>query len=825
MQLDRENDYVTVENAPPTKSENFCLQISHPGLLESLTFRPAARVAPSPGEVEIEVSATGLNFKEVLLALGLIPMPANINLQFGGECAGRIVSLGPGVEGFEIGDEVIAFGYSCFSRFINTSARLVVKKPAHLSFEEAATIPTAFCTAYYALVELGRLQQGEQVLIHAAAGGVGMAAVQIAQWVGTQIFATAGNEEKRAFLRSQGIACVMDSRSLAFADEVMQWTNHQGVDVVLNSLAGEFISKSLEVLGLYGRFLEIGFRDILNNSPLGLKSFEKRISFFAIHLDIEHSQFNGLLQKVVQHFQLRHFSPLPYRVFAITDVVSAFKYMAQAKHIGKIVVSFQNKEELRLNGIAKITLTSPVGLPSPEQPQLIPLVNSSSPEILQLGLLSSEGVDAFSRILSSTFSQVVVSPYDWRTSKLEGISAATLTAPHQFQYPGYVTNLSTSETESVLAQIWYDVIGIKNINHNDNFFEIGGDSLLAAQLIPRIRQRLGVDLSVATLFENPTIASLAQLVNPKAESIELTALTNSPLSLPILSDEARVSISLSPELVTIQPQGNRPPFFCVHPLAGVVFPYFELAEYLGADQPFYGLQSVGINNSSSPLTTIPDMAAHYIKALRGIQPEGPYRLGGWSFGAYVAFEMACQIERAGEKVDILALIDTPSPSTKRLATLLQISKFFAFSVLPYIWPYVIDYFYLLTATENQTTTKNFFQIILEKWSQLAPSSTSSELVPNLSVMRLAQPNVRRLLCTISANLIAGSRYIPQVYGGEVTLFRSSDKLWGENLDDPLGWDALVRGSVDIHHVNGHHLDVLRLPHVKALAQEIKACLK
>ncbi|HAG81131.1 MAG TPA: hypothetical protein DCL61_08130, partial [Cyanobacteria bacterium UBA12227] len=311
-------------------SQNFYLSISSPGILDTLTFQPTTRQKPEAGEVEIEVSTTGLNFKEVLIALGLIPIYTDSAYKFGFECAGKIVALGEGVEDFEIGDEVIAFAPSCFSRFTTTSAQLVAPQPTNLSLEEAVTIPVAFTTAYTALIHFGRLCRGEKILIHAAAGGVGLAPIQIAQWVGAEILVTAGSPEKREFLRSLGIKCVMDSRSLAFADEVMKHTNGKGVDVVLNSLGGEFIPKSLSVLAPYGRFLELGQRDIFNNSQLGLKAFEKHLSFFAIQADPKLRQFNFLWHEVVQHFKEGNFKPLPHQVFPVQSVAKAFECMAGA---------------------------------------------------------------------------------------------------------------------------------------------------------------------------------------------------------------------------------------------------------------------------------------------------------------------------------------------------------------------------------------------------------------------------------------------------------------------------------------------------------------
>jgi NADPH:quinone reductase-like Zn-dependent oxidoreductase/aryl carrier-like protein len=327
----------------------FRLEISPPGILDNLTLRATTRRAPGAGEVEIQVYAAGLNFLDVLSALGFRPdQPDSRIVQLGIECAGKITALGEGVKDFHVGDEVIAIAPSSFSSFVTTAAALVVPKPAHLSFEGAATVPVAFLTAYYALHHLGRLGKGERVLIHAAAGGVGLAAVQLAQRAGAEIFATAGSPGKREFLRSLGIEQVMDSRSLAFADAVLERTGGQGVDVVLNSLAGEAIPKSLSTLRANGRFLEIGKRDIYQNSQLEMGYLRNNVSFFAIDLVpmlTERPDFCAtMLRELEQGFANGTLRPLPLQVFPISEVESAFRYMAQAKHIGKIVVSLQAPE-------------------------------------------------------------------------------------------------------------------------------------------------------------------------------------------------------------------------------------------------------------------------------------------------------------------------------------------------------------------------------------------------------------------------------------------------------------------------------------------------
>jgi NADPH:quinone reductase-like Zn-dependent oxidoreductase len=326
----------------------FRLEVPAVGILDNFVLRSTRRRAPGPGEVEIRVRALGLNFRDVLIALGLVPPVFKGSLDFGWECAGTVVAVGEGVRDFQVGDEVLAVALGCFGSYATTPAAAVTPKPAHLNFDEAATIPIVFMTAYYALHHLARLQPKERVLIHAAAGGVGLAAVQIARHIGAEVFATAGSPEKRDFLRSLGVAHVMDSRSLDFAGAVMERTAGQGVDVVLNSLAGEFIPTSVSTLAPGGRFLEIGKVDVLKNTPLGLGLLEKNIAFFVV--DLAYIFLNRpdigrtVLGEVIQHVQTGAFKPLPFRVFPVSQAVDAFRHLAQARHIGKVVVSLQEPE-------------------------------------------------------------------------------------------------------------------------------------------------------------------------------------------------------------------------------------------------------------------------------------------------------------------------------------------------------------------------------------------------------------------------------------------------------------------------------------------------
>ncbi len=314
------------------------LQIEQRGTLDGLAWRPMSRTAPGPGQVEIEVRAAGLNFRDVMNVLGLYPGEAGLP---GGECAGVVAAVGKGVAHVAIGDEVMAVAPGSFGSFATTDARLVVRKPAGLSFAEATAIPIAFLTASYALKRLGGLQHGQLVLIHAASGGVGQAAVQLAQQAGAEIYATAGSPAKRSFVEAQGVAGVMSSRSFDFAGEVLRATGGRGVDLVLNSLTGDFISTSLTALGQGGRFLELGKVGIWE--PSQVAAARPDVAYHAIALDDLAREEPGLIQEMlrelVAEFEAGRLRPLPMSVYPIEDAEAAFRLLAQARHIGKVVIA------------------------------------------------------------------------------------------------------------------------------------------------------------------------------------------------------------------------------------------------------------------------------------------------------------------------------------------------------------------------------------------------------------------------------------------------------------------------------------------------------
>jgi acyl transferase domain-containing protein/NADPH:quinone reductase-like Zn-dependent oxidoreductase/predicted O-methyltransferase YrrM len=324
-------------------ARSFRLDVARKGLLDSLVLRPIEGRRLGPFDIEIDVEAAGLNFRDVMKALGLYPSDNGVSLLLGDECSGVVRRVGRRVTDFVAGDRVIAIGQGCFGPGVTVRSDYAVRMPAGISFEQAATIPIVWLTTHYALNHQANLSAGERILIHSATGGVGLAAVQLAQLAGAEIFATAGSKRKRAFLRSLGVKHVYDSRSLEFVERIRAVTNGEGIDVVLNSLAGDYISASMSLLRPTGRFVELGKVDLYQNSKVGLWPFRNGLSFMALDMGwlIEHrpALCKTLLQEIVCLIESGQLEPLPVEVFPLADAVDAFRRMAQAKHIGKIVVN------------------------------------------------------------------------------------------------------------------------------------------------------------------------------------------------------------------------------------------------------------------------------------------------------------------------------------------------------------------------------------------------------------------------------------------------------------------------------------------------------
>nr|AUO14846.1 Malonyl CoA-acyl carrier protein transacylase [Amycolatopsis sp.] len=291
------------------------------GTLDGLALRPAPPEPLAPGQVRVAVRAAGVNFRDVLIALGMYPDPAAV---LGSEAAGVVTEVAPDITGLEPGDRVFGLFTGAFGPAATTDARLLVKVPDGWTFAQAASVPVAFVTAYYALFDLGGLEAGQSVLVHAAAGGVGMAAVQLARWKHAEVFATASPAKQDA-VRALGVEHIASSRDLGFA------TRFRPVDVVLNSLTGPFTDASLGLLKPGGRFLEMGKTDL--RDPEG-------VTYLPFDLgDPGPERIQEILRTLLALFADGALNPLPTRVWDIVRAPDAFRFISQAKHVGKNVLT------------------------------------------------------------------------------------------------------------------------------------------------------------------------------------------------------------------------------------------------------------------------------------------------------------------------------------------------------------------------------------------------------------------------------------------------------------------------------------------------------
>ncbi|GAB7365805.1 hypothetical protein MBLNU230_g7138t1 [Neophaeotheca triangularis] len=323
-----------------------CLDMTHTGSMDGMKFRPPPWTLTRPplgsNEVIMEIKATGLNFKDVLIALGSLPWQG-----LGRECCGVVTEVGPEASSrFQVGDTVLHWGSNLFASHARCQADMVVKAPAHLSFAEAAAVPVIYSTAYESLVNVARLQPGEKVLIHAAAGGVGQAAIMLATWIGAEIFCTVGTLTKKALLISKYHIAedhIYSSRSTTFADSLLLATKGEGVDVVLNSLSDEMFQSTWKCLSFFGRFIDIGKKHFVQNAQLELNPFDKSITYASVDLSLlmEHrpAYVRKQMADVVELFNQRVLTP-PTSVneTPVAEVQSAFRAMQSGKVIGKSVI-------------------------------------------------------------------------------------------------------------------------------------------------------------------------------------------------------------------------------------------------------------------------------------------------------------------------------------------------------------------------------------------------------------------------------------------------------------------------------------------------------
>ncbi len=307
---------------------------------------------PEPDCIQIRAKASSLNFRDVMIASKLYPASPGVPTNMGSDYSGIVEKVGKNITGFKKGDEVLSLhaGHlekgsvrdNChFIKVFNVHKSCVCHKPKHLTFEEAACVPTVFLTAYIGLVELAKLSESDRVLIHTASGGVGLTALQIARWKGSEIYATAGTPEKRQFLSDAGIENVYDSRSPEFAREIE--SKKVTMDVVMNTLSGDLMMKSVSLLGPFGRFIHIDKKDIAENTsfPLGLLKNGISFQFLDISLLFRNPELlNRSLRNIVDLFDKKELKPIHYNAFPVNELKKAINTLSRSKHIGKIVVNY-----------------------------------------------------------------------------------------------------------------------------------------------------------------------------------------------------------------------------------------------------------------------------------------------------------------------------------------------------------------------------------------------------------------------------------------------------------------------------------------------------
>ncbi|KAI5206536.1 hypothetical protein AUEXF2481DRAFT_69934 [Aureobasidium subglaciale EXF-2481] len=345
VRLHQESQESVVYQQPFAQSDRrLKMVIATLGSLDSFYFVDDEPKPLGENEVEIEVKATGMNFKDVVVSMGQLNQP-----YIGVECAGIIAAVGKNVTDVKIGQSVMAMtegAYSTYARCLSTS---VAPLPEKMDFTAASTIPVVFCTAYYGLFDLGRLTEGESVLIHAAAGGVGQAAIMLAQTCGAEIFATVGSlDKKQHIMKEYGIPedHIFYSRDTSFGPAIREVTGGQGVDVVLNSLGGDFLRESWDCLAPFGRFIEIGKADITKNSRLEMAQFEYNVSFASVDLTkvaaFRPKLMKRLLNDVEKLMSSGSIKPVgPITSYGINDVEAAFRSLQSGKSMGKLVITPQ----------------------------------------------------------------------------------------------------------------------------------------------------------------------------------------------------------------------------------------------------------------------------------------------------------------------------------------------------------------------------------------------------------------------------------------------------------------------------------------------------
>jgi amino acid adenylation domain-containing protein len=334
------------------------------------------------------------------------------------------------------------------------------------------------------------------------------------------------------------------------------------------------------------------------------------------------------------------------------------------------------------------------------------------------------------------------------------------------------------DLEHQLVQIWEQVLDLKNIGIDDNFFDLGGHSLVALQLFAEIEKIWHKKFLLAVLLESPTIAGLAQVIRTG----------KTPDWSPV---------------VLLKPSENKSPLFCVHPLGGNLFDYHTLSKILDIHRPIYGLQPRGIDGKQQPYERIEDMASYFIQSIKTIQPQGPYFIVGYSFGGIVAFDIARQLTEQGEKIAFLGLIDIRCPVIAELDTPFR------------------EWIEIQLDRMRKMTIKEQFDYLIEKLFYPKSQVYRDEVVATLSDLDLFTPELVKVL---DCNVQAVKEYQPQIFAGRATLFWSEYQDWYIKKHPTLGWGDLIADHLDLQRIPGNHITLMREPHVQVLAEKLSSSI-
>ncbi|KAK8011011.1 hypothetical protein PG990_009976 [Apiospora arundinis] len=342
------------------------LEIGQKGSLKSLQWVERPRGSLGDADVRVDVRAVGMNFKDILITMGIVDGNIPDGDGLGCECAGVITEVGANVRDLEVGDRVAIFAADSYSTVLRTKSDLCTKIPADLSFEDAATMPCVYATVIHGLLDLAHLEKDQTVLIHSACGGVGIAAIQICQMVGAKILATVGNEDKVQYLVDTfkiPRECIFSSRSISFLTGVLEHTKGEGVNVVLNSLSGELLHTSWKCVAEFGKMVEIGKRDFIGQGRLSMETFEANRSFLGVDLAQiglkRPDMIKKLLDKCMDFLAQGAIGPIrPTTYFDAAEIQDAFRFMQKGQHIGKIVVRMSEEQ----SGIPSVVRRTPFAL-------------------------------------------------------------------------------------------------------------------------------------------------------------------------------------------------------------------------------------------------------------------------------------------------------------------------------------------------------------------------------------------------------------------------------------------------------------------------------